>query len=140
MGNPSPRDPTLGGNGVGIDPEQAICTLTICRVVNRDPQLVTLPEHFALEVIIQEDVDSVCKIGTMEWSTDKGESDIEDEFALGEGDPTLVKTRGGAYFAESSNKVRKAQDGPVTTNALMLLWREIQSLELSGRYLLVVAT
>ena len=72
-------------------------------MVNRDLQLVTLPELFALGVIIQEDVDSACKIGAMKWNTDEEESDMKDRFALGEGDLILVKTRGSAYFVESSN-------------------------------------
>ena len=77
-------------------------------MVNRDLQLITLPELFTLEVIIQEDVDSVCKVGAMEWNTDEEESDMEDGFALGEGDLTLVKARGSAYFAESSNKAMES--------------------------------
>jgi len=77
-------------------------------VVNRDLQLVTLPEFFALEVIIQEDVDSVCKIRTMEWNANGEEPDMEDGFAFGEGDFTLVKTRGSADFAKSSNETMES--------------------------------
>lgn len=40
----------------------------------------------------------------MEWNPDEKESDIEDGFALGEGNFALVKTRGSTDFAEGSNK------------------------------------
>ena len=62
-------------------------------MVDRDLQLVSLPKLFILEIIIQEDVNSICEVRTMERNTDGQEPDMEDGFALGERD-----------FAESSNK------------------------------------
>ena len=43
----------------------------------------------------------------MEWNTNE-EPDMEDGFALGEGDFTLVKTRGGVDFAESINETMES--------------------------------
>ena len=87
-----------------MDFKRVIHKLTICRVVDRYLHLVALPELFALKVVIQEDVDSICKVWAMERNINKEEPDMEDGFALGEGDFTLVKTRGGTDFAKGSNK------------------------------------
>jgi len=78
-------------------------------VVNRDLQLVSLPKLFTLEIIIQEDVDSICGVRTMERNTDE-ESDAEDGFTLGERDFALVK-RTWTWW--------RARDGPAITNALV---------------------
>jgi len=52
----------------------------------------------------------------MERNADEEESDMEDGFALGEGDFTLAKTRGSTDFAESGNETIERAGWAVTTN------------------------
>ena len=73
-------------------------------MVDRGLRFVGAPEPLALEIVVQEDVDSVCEARTMEWNTDKEESDVEGWFPLGEGNHVLVKTRRSTDFTESSDK------------------------------------
>ena len=73
-------------------------------MVNRDLQLVGLPELFTLEIVIQENIDNIREVRTMERNTDDEKPDMEDGFVFGEGDFALVKTRGGTDSAESSNE------------------------------------
>ena len=97
-------DPGRKKNNVRMDFRRVLHKLTICRVVDRYLHLVTLPELFALNVVIQEDTDSICKVRAMQRNLNKEEPDMEAGFALGEGDFALVKTRGGTDFAKGSNK------------------------------------